>query len=117
MATVEIISKSRYQAEFEGCVGSLSFPKEYYNCLHHVDKKKLRKTLGDSLPKGKRILAVLIANNTHPSFKNIKNEAIHYLHPVYTDDTMDGAFLHPEGINTFAYVTNHPIGDAFVVIN
>lgn len=117
MATVEVISKTRYKAEFESRVGTLMFPSDYYNCLHHVDKQKLRKHLGESIPKGRRILAVLVANSSSDSFKNIKNEAIFYKDPVYTDESMDGAYLYPEGINTFVYVTNHPIGDAFVVIN
>jgi hypothetical protein len=117
MTTVEVISKARYQAEFEGRVGSLSFPRDYYNCVHHVNKRKLRKNLGEAMPKGKQILAVLIMNNTLSAFKNIRNETIPYTHPVCTDSSMDGAYLYPDGINTFVYVTDHPIGDAIVVTN
>ena len=113
MTTIQIISLSAYKEQYANKTGSLMFPDEWYDCLHYVDKKKLRTNIKDRLPKGARIMGVIIPTQDNPCFKNVENKSIPYRTPLCASSNQDGAYLGKYGM----FVCDYPIGDAIVIIN
>jgi hypothetical protein len=118
MTTVTVISKARYEAEYNDKVGSLLFPSDWYDCLHYVDTTKLRKNIKNQLPSGATILRVLIPVDTSSRYKNIANRKIPYKTALCADRTQEGAYYkeYPE-MNFAMWASDFPVGDAVVVIN
>ena len=116
MTTIQVINQATFQEQYGNKVGSLMFPDEWYNCLSYVNKTKLRKNIKDKLPKGARIIGVLIATQSNPNFKNIVNEAIPYETAVCADKDQAGAYYKTyEGMTFSCWVSDFPVGDAIVV--
>lgn len=114
--SVEIINTKTYDERYKGEVGSLLFPEIWYDCLGYVDKKKLRQNFKDQLPKGARIVKVLIPTDTNPLYKNIGNPLIPYATAVCASKDQDGAYYkeYPE-MNFAMWASNYPVGDAIIV--
>ena len=109
----DIINKASYDKEYAHMSGSsLLFEADLWDCVSYVDLKKLRKTLNI---KGK-ILHILLRRNDDPLFRNIANKDIKYENGVFCDSSMDGAYEYPSERMAGMYLTNHPIGDAIVVV-
>jgi hypothetical protein len=115
--TITIVSKTQFENDYQSKLGSLMFPAEWYNCLHHTNTTKLRKNL-PTLPKGSKILRVLVPTTNHPDYINKQNKAIPYKHSVCADQTTDGAYhkSYPE-MNFAMWVTDHPVGNAIIVVS
>lgn len=117
MTTTSIISKEEYATMgIDGKVGTLMFGDDWYDVLSYVDTKKFRKSV--ELPKGSRIVKILVKTMSHPEFKNIANKSIPYKHPLVAYATDDGAYQRetPFMPNDWWYM-NNPLGDAIVVVN
>ena len=105
-----VIDNATYKKDFQSKQGSLSFPSELWDCGYYVDKKKLRKEV--ALPKGARILKVLITTDNSPEFKNIVNEQITYKKAMAVPPT------HPKAVEgRFGYGAMNPVGKAWIVIS
>jgi hypothetical protein len=112
MATTTIINKATYDAEYADKSGSsLMFDADFFDCLGYVDRVKLRKKL--NLKGRGKLVAVLLRRMDDPLFINVANKDIVYKNPVLVDRSMDGATTTAYG-NMWA--TNHPIGNAIVVL-
>ena len=112
-----VITNSEYKSGgFQSKTGSISCPNDYWDCESYCEHDEIRKNLGI---KGK-ILHVLVLMRDDPNFRNVSNKAIKYRHPVFVDADLDGAResdskrCKMSGINM--YVTDHPIGDAVIVV-
>ena len=122
MTTTSIISKEEYATMgIDGKVGTLMFGDDWYDVLSYVDTKKFRKSV--ELPKGSRIVKILVKTMSHPEFKNIANKSIPYRHPLVAYATDDGAFQRTDleqltltDVSTWWFM-NNPLGDAIVVVN
>lgn len=115
-ATIHIITKKTYEEKLKADVGSLLFPDNLWSCLHYIDEKKLKKTLKDRLPEKAKIIGVIIHTDSSPLFRNVANKEIHYKHALCIDESADGAYKKMD-YGMERWVSDHPIGDAFVVIN
>jgi hypothetical protein len=116
MTTISLISNAEYEASLMSKVGSLMFPDELHNSTSYVDRTKLKKTLGDKLPAGKKIVGVMVHTTESPLFKNILNKAVSYKSPLAAMPTQDGAYYTSKyGIDL--YLCDHPVGDVIVVYN
>lgn len=114
MTTISIISNAEYKASIQSKVGSLMFPDELHNSTSYVDTKKLKKTLGDRIPAGKKIVGVLVHTTESPLFKNILNKEVSYKSPLAAMPEQEGAYLTTKyGIEL--YLCDHPVGDVIVV--
>jgi hypothetical protein len=115
MTSIQIISFSAYKEQYANKTDSLMSPDEWYwyDCSHYVDKKQLRKNIKDRLPKGARIMGVIIPTQDNPCFKNVENKSIPYRTPLCASINQDGAYIDKYG----RYVSDYPIGDAIVIIN
>ena len=114
--TISLISNAEYEAALMSKVGSLMFPNELHNSTSYVDTKKLKKTLGDKLPAGKKIVGVMVHTTESPLFKNKLNKAVSYKSPICAMPTQDGAYYTSKyGIDL--YLCDHPVGDVIVVYN
>ena len=116
MATVAVskmntvIDNATYKKDFLPKQGSIGFPSELWDCGYYVDKKKLRKEI--TLPKGARIIKVLITNEGSPEFENIVNKQITYKYQMGVSER------HPEKIEgRFGYYAMNPVGKAWIVIS
>jgi len=69
------------------------------------------------LPKGARILSILVPTSTSPNYKNIANKQVPYKDALCADKTQDGAYYkeYPE-INFAMWASDYPFGDAVIVI-
>lgn len=116
MTTIQTISNENYERTLMSKVGSLMFPDELWNSTHYVDTKKLKKTLGDRIPAGKKIVGVMVHTTSSPLFKNIQNKDVSYKTPLAAMPNQDGAVLVSKyGIEL--YESSHPVGDVIVVYN
>lgn len=116
MTTIQTISNENYERTLAAKVGSLMFPDELHNSTSYVDTKKLKKTLGDRIPAGKKIVGVMVHTTESPLFKNIQNKAVSYKSPLAAMPTQDGAYYTSKyGIDL--YLCDHPVGDVIVVYN
>jgi hypothetical protein len=105
-----VIDNATYKKDYQSKQGSLSFPDELWDCGFYVDKKKLRKAI--TLPKGARILKVLITTESSPEFENKVNEQIVYKTP------MSVSSKHPKAEEgNYGYVARNPVGKAWIVIS
>jgi hypothetical protein len=67
MTTNTIITNTEYKSgTLRQKTGTLMFPDDFYDVIYFCDTTKIRKNLGERIPKGKRIVAVLIRQ---PSFQ------------------------------------------------
>lgn len=117
MATISIISNTEYKASHKDKVGSLMFPDELHNSTHYVDLKKLKKTLGDRIPAGKKIVGVLVHTDASPLFKNVLNKEVSYKTPLCAAPNQEGAYKKLMFGQIEAFVCDHPVGDVIVVYN
>jgi len=123
MTTITIISKATFKTdEYQSKMGTLMFPSQFCDCLHHVDTKELRKDLiadGFQFARGAKILKVLTQTDEHPEYKNVVNVMVRYKTPLCADRNHAGAFFtriksRPE----FQYwATNHPVSDVTIVVS
>lgn len=115
--TITIISKNLFEKDYQDKLGSLMFPAEWYDCLHHTDTRKLRKNL-PSIPKGSRVLRVLVPTANHPEFVNKQNKTIPYKHSLCANEGDDGAYYktYPE-MNFAMWATDYPLGNAVIVLS
>ena len=119
MTTLTVISKYTYEAEHNTKLGSLLYPSYWYDCKHHVDTTKLRKIIKDRIPKGVRILHVLIpTENNINHYRNVINKQVPYKTAVCASQSQDGAYYktYPE-MNFSMWASDYPVGDAVIVIN
>jgi hypothetical protein len=118
MTTIQVINKATFEEQYRNQVGSLLFPSDWYDCLHYVNTTKLRKNIKDQVPKGARILKVLVPVDTSARYTNVANKQVPYKNPVCADRTQDGAYYktYPE-MNFAMWASDFPVGDAIVVIN
>ena len=118
MASITVIDNNTYKNELAELTGSLLFPGDYYETGRYVDKKKLRKNLPVTLPKGSRILGVLVHTTNSNGFKNISNKLVPYSTPVCGDMSWDGAYRkhYPEMGFTMTAM-DFPVGDAIVIVS
>jgi len=118
MATTTIITKATYDVEYANkSSSSLIFPAEMFDCLGYVDVPKLRKKL--KLKGRGKVFGILLRNDDDPQFVNIANKDIVYKNPVFISKNADGAFKYDMkkwGRDMDMWVTNHPIGNAIVVV-
>jgi hypothetical protein len=115
--TITIVSKYNFEKDYASKLGSLMFPAEWYDCLHYVDTAKLRKNL-PKLPKGSKILRVLVPTTNNPEFVNQQNTAVPYKWAVCADKETDGAYYKEyPGRNFAMWATDHPVGNAIVVVS
>jgi len=117
MASIQTISNENYQRTLKSKVGSLMFPDELHNSTHYVDLKKLKKTLGDRIPAGKKIVGVLVHTDASPLFKNILNKEVSYKTPLCAAPDQEGAYKKLMFGQIEAFVCDHPVGDVIVVYN
>jgi len=111
MATTTFINKATYDAEYADKSGSsLIFKSEMFDCINYVNTTKLRKKF--NLKGRGRVIHVLLRCSNDPNFVNIANKDIIYKNPVLTSENSDGATKTKCGY----YATEHPIGDAIVVL-
>ncbi len=117
MTTTNVISNKQYEAmDIDDKIGTLMFADIWYDCLSYVDTKNLKKSV--VIPKGARILKVLVMTNSHPEFKNIINKTIPYKHPVCAHKTADGAYQREDLKKLMGgdlWWINNPLGDAIIV--
>ena len=105
-----VIDNATYKKDFLPKQGTLGCPDELWDCGHYVDKKKLRKEI--TLPKGARVIKVLITNEGSPEFENKVNKQITYKTPLFVSER------HPEKIaGRFGYTAMNPVGKAWIVIS
>lgn len=112
--TIEVITRAEYETKYAERVGSLMFTSQWWDIDSYVDKKKLRKNIKDQLPKGKKILKVLVAERCNPRYKNVANLLVPYEYPVCAIQTQDGAYYNPKWGN---WEVKNPLGDAIIVIS
>ena len=111
MATTIIINKATYDAEYaDKSSSSLLFKSEMFDCIHYVDTAKLRKKF--NLKGRGRVIHILLRCSNDPNFVNIANKDIIYKYPICVHENADGATKTSYG----EYTTEHPIGDAIVVL-
>ena len=116
MASIQTISNENYERTLKSKVGSLMFPDELHNSTSYVDLKKLKKTLGDRIPAGKKIVGVMVHTTESPLFKNTLNKEVSYKSPLAAMPEQEGAYLTTKyGIEL--YLCDHPVGDVIVVYN
>ncbi len=118
MASITVIDNNTYKNELAELTGSLLFPGDYYETGRYVDKTKLRKNLPVTLPKGSRILGVLVHTTNSKGFKNISNKLVPYSTPICGDISWDGAYRrhHPKMGFTMTAM-DFPVGDAIVIVS
>jgi hypothetical protein len=116
--TITLISNYKFEKDYESKLGSLMFPTEWYDCLCYVNTTKLRKNL-PKLPKGSKILGVLVPTTNNPEFVNQQNTAVPYETPVCADKTTDGAYYktYPNMGGFAMWATDHPVGNAIIVVS
>ena len=73
MTTIQVIPHSQYQQQLKDKIGTLMFPDELHNSTGYVDLVKLRKNIKDQIPKGKKIVGVIVHTTSSPNFKKIAN--------------------------------------------
>jgi hypothetical protein len=74
----------------------------------------LRKNIKDQIPKGKKIVGVIVHTTSSPHFKNIANRQVPYKSPLCAHATQDGAYkTNKYGFE--AFISDHPVGDVIVV--
>jgi hypothetical protein len=116
MTSIQVIPHSQYQQQLKDKVGTLMFPDELHNSTGYVDLVKLRKNIKDQIPKGKKIVGVIVHTTNSPHFKNIANRQVPYKTPLFAHPTQDGAYM-----KKFSYcaeevpVCDFPAGDVIVV--
>ena len=87
----------------------------YENIYSKLDKGKLRYTIRKRIPKGKRILAVLVATRSNPAWKNCPNRDIPYNYPVpLMSGDKGGVSIDVDGLDVVCSML--PLGDAIIVI-
>jgi hypothetical protein len=88
-----VMTKSELPVQLGGkFVGSLMFPAEYYNLLHHIDLKKLRNLHKSKISKGARILKVLVMTDNHPDFEKYLNTEIPLKYSIFATQGEEGAY-------------------------
>jgi hypothetical protein len=117
MTTIQVISKTEFNKQYKNKTGSLMFPSNYWDCLHYCDEEKLKSNLPTPLPKGAKILYVLIHTDASPDYKNIANTLVPYRTPLCADRNADGAYYYTSRHGFSMWAVNHPVGDAIIVIN
>ena len=117
MTTIQIITNTEFKNQYQNKTGSLMFPSVYYDCLGMCDRKLLRELLPNPLPKGTRILKVLVHTDASPEYKNIANRLIPYKSPACADSHDDGAYLYTSRHGFSMWAIDNPLGDAIVVVN
>jgi len=114
MTTIQVITAQEYKDSLEGKVGTLMFPDDLHNSTGYVDLVKLRKNIKDKMPKGTKIMGVLVHTTSSPLFKNVANTQVPYKSPLCAHATQDGAYkVNKYGMEMF--VSDHPVGDVIVV--
>lgn len=109
LPTTRIMTNSQFKVEkLHELIGSSMFPNKYWDCAWACDKIKLKQQFHLK----SRILYVLVKQSNDPDFCNIANKDISYLHGVCASKDMDGAYESRAGM----WMTNHPIGDAIIVV-
>lgn len=116
MTSIQVITHSQYQQQLKDKIGTLMFPDELHNSTGYVDLVKLRKNIKDQIPKGKKIVGVIVHTTNSPHFKNIANRQVPYKNPLCAHPTQDGAYKKkfsycPEEM----FVSDFPAGDVIVV--
>ena len=116
MTTIEVINQTVFDEKFSDKIGTLLFPSEWYDCIEYVDKSLLRNNIKELLPKGSRIIKVLIQVDSSPNFKNVANRKIPYKTALCADQNQDGAYYKTyPGMNFAMWASDYPVGDAIVV--
>ena len=95
--------------DFKGSVGTSMFPSDYYDVTFYLDVEKTR--LENPELKKTKIKKVMIMTDSHPDFKNIKNEKIHYRTGLCCSADADGATM-----GKYSYVSFNPVGDVIILI-
>ena len=114
MTTIQVISNEQYKQELKDKIGTLMFPDELHNSTGYVDLVALRKNIKDQIPKGKKIVGVIVHTTSSPHFKNVANRQVPYKSPLCAHPTQDGAYqVNKYGMEMF--VSDHPVGDVIVV--
>jgi len=109
--TTTIINKETYKAKYaDKMIGTLATSAELYDCKHHVETAKLRKTL--NLKGRGKILLILIRHMDDPLFVNKANKDITYEYEVCVDSSLDGAYR-----STYGFVCKNPVGNAVIVLD
>ena len=89
-----------------------------FTLLRNVDKKELRKTLKKNghgeVIKGKKFIAVVALNRSHPQFKNVANFDIKYTDPYCASWSDDMAYTR-SGFP--CHWIDHPLGDVYIVLS
>jgi hypothetical protein len=116
--TITLVSKTQFEKDYASKLGSLMFPAEWYDCLHHTNTTKLRNNL-PALPKGSKILRVLVPTTNHAEFVKKQNKLVPYKTPVCASQTDDGAYYktYPEMGGFAMWATDYPLGNAIVVVS
>ena len=112
---VEVVSFEDYQKNLKDKVGSLMFPEDLHDSTHYVNLPLLKTTLGDRIPTGQKIVAVLVQTRSHENWRNLVNPLVSYKSPLCCHETQHGAYKKMDwGIER--YVSDAPVGDVIVVI-
>jgi hypothetical protein len=109
MTTTTILTKSRYEQNIKDKVGTLMFGDDFYDTTHYVDCDKVRKKFG---LKGK--IKIIVMTESHKDFKNIANLDLPYKTPVCARSNYAGAYEYT-AYGVCMWMTNNPVGDAFII--
>jgi hypothetical protein len=115
LPVVEVVSFEDYQKNLKDKVGSLMFPDDLHDSTHYVNLPLLKTTLGDRIPTGQKIIAVLVQTRSHENWRNLVNPLVSYKSPLCCHETQHGAYKKTDwGMEI--YVSDAPCGDVIVVI-
>ena len=112
---VEVVSFEDYQKNLKEKVGSLMFPEDLHDSTHYVNLPLLKTTLGDRIPTGQKIVAVLVQTRSHKDWRNHVNHLVSYKSPLCCHETQHGAYKKMD-FGMEIYVSDAPVGDVIVVI-
>jgi len=115
LPVVEVVSFEDYQKNLKGKIGSLMFPDDLHDSTHYVNLPLLKTTLGDRIPTGQKIVAVLVQTRSHENWRNIVNPLVSYKSPLCCHETQHGAYKKTD-FGMEIYVSDAPCGDVIVVI-
>jgi hypothetical protein len=112
---VEVVSFEDYKKNLKDKVGSLMFPDDLHDSTHYVNLPLLKTTLGDRIPTGQKIVAVLVQTRSHENWRNLVNPLVSYKSPLCCHETQHGAYKKMDwGMER--WVSDAPCGDVIVVI-
>ena len=115
LPVVEVVSFEDYQKNLKDKVGSLMFPDDLHDSTHYVNLPLLKTTLGDRIPTGQKIIAVLVQTRSHQNWRNLVNPLVSYKSPLCCHETQHGAYKKTD-FGMEIHVSDAPCGDVIVVI-